>query len=170
MLLLSHASQRERAAVAAFQQLPATVQRDVNKATRDVVVPMAVQAAQREADTATMRTITSRARYTTLRGVPGVAFGGPQPVTSTGVPGRLLVRGLEFGSPGNRVRTIRTHSPKGTPYVVRRRVSRQFMPDHTEHPTAIYPAMESIADDVVDVWVGVLESAVVAAFDAGAWS
>lgn len=164
MLLVSMASQRERAAVAAFQQLDATVKRDVTKATRDLVLPMVTDAAEREARTGTERRIAATARYTAQRGVPGVAFGGTAPVTSTGVAGRVLVRGLEFGAKGNRVRTFTTTSRRGKRFTVRRRVSRQFMPQ-TPLGSFIYPAMESVTDDVLNLWFITVEDAVVRAFD-----
>jgi hypothetical protein len=39
------------------------------------------------------------------------------------------------------------------------------MPDRSSSPTAIYPAMEAIADDVLAIWVEVVEDAMVRAFN-----
>jgi hypothetical protein len=160
------ASQRMRAAVAALQQLPKQVKDDVATATRERVVPMAVSAAERTADSPVTARIAHTGRYAPLRGVPGVAFGGAAPVTSgrggqKPAKGRELVRGLEFGARGVKQRTITTTSSKGKQYRVRKRTTRQFGPDRSEHPRFIYPAMDSIADDVVELWLDVLEAAVI---------
>lgn len=155
------ASQRMRAAVAALQHLPADVRDAVQDTTRTKVVPMVVASVERHADSAVTARIAHTGRYAPLRGVPGVAFGGVAPVTSNGTRGRLLVRGLEFGSPGVKQRTITTTSPKGKQYRVRKRTTRQFSPDRSEYPRFIYPGVDAVADDVVELWLDVLEAAVI---------
>lgn len=167
MLSIDTASQRERAAVAAFGLLSRDLQRQVRDETRAKVVPMAVRAATQAADTPTMRRITATGRLSVYRGVPGVAFGGTRPATSSGVPGRVLVRGLEYGGKGRYEKTYTSSSRRGRTYVLRRRTTRQFLPDRSGRPTAIYPAMESITDDVLELWVQLVEVATIKAFNGG---
>lgn len=160
------ASQRLRAAAGAFQQLRADLDKQVTAATRDTVVPMAIAAVEQHADSPVTARIAHTGRYAPLRGVPGVAFGGTAPVTSTGTRGRLLVRGLEFGG-GSKRRTFTAHSPRGKAYKVTRRVTRQFGPDRSERPRFVYPGVESIADEAVEAWLDVVEAAVIDAYERG---
>lgn len=165
MLSIDRASQRERAAAAALRLLPKTLTKEITEATKAKVVPLAVAAAMRNADTPVMRAIAASGKYSVWRGIPGVAFGGTKAVTSSGVAGRVIVRGLEYGAKGRRETIFRRATPSGGSVLTARRTTRQFMPDRSSNPTAIYPAMEAIADDVLAIWVEVVEDAMVRAFN-----
>jgi hypothetical protein len=165
VLSIDDASQRERAAAAAFGRLSRDLKRTITDRTRREVVPMAVAAATRHADTPVMRTIAASGRLSMWRGIPGVAFGGTRSVTSTGVPGRVLVRGLEYGAAGQWERLYDRRTPSGRTIRTARRTTRQFMPDRSANPSTVTPAMLDIADDVIAVWVEHVEDAVVAAFN-----
>jgi hypothetical protein len=166
-LSIDRASQRERAVVAAVRLLPKETQRDLRDASRQRIVPMAIKAASAHAETATMREILSRGRYSEFRGTPGVAFGGARPVTSSGVPGRVLVRGLEYGAAGRKESIYRRRVPSGGTVLTARHTTRQFMPDRSSNPTAVYPAVQAITDDVLQVWIELVEGAVLSAFGEG---
>lgn len=164
-LSLYEASQRERAAVAYLSRLPRDLSAQIRDASRAQVVPMAVRAATARARTGVERTIAAGGRYSDYKGTPGVAFGGARKVTSTGVPGRTLVRPLEYGSDGRRWRDYLERRKGGTVSVLRR-TTRQFTPA-TPDGSFIAPAMESIAEDVLALWVGIVEDAAVRALDGG---
>lgn len=164
MLSIDQASQRERAAAGAIRLLSKTLLKDLNAAAREQIVPLAVRAAQAHASDSTMRGIVSRGRYSVWRGIPGVAFGGTQAATTTGVPGRVLVRGLEYGAAGRSESIFRRRTPSGSTTLVARRTTRQFMPDRSNSPTTVTPAMESIADEALGIWVQLVEDAVIKAF------
>lgn len=168
MLSIKDASQRERAAAAAVGALPRTLLADLREQTRDYAVPAIRRAAAARADDPVSRTLAARGRLSMWRGIPGVAFGGTAPVTSTGVAGRTIVRGLELGSYGERWFTFRRRTPSGGTTDVTRRNTRQFMPDASASGRFITPAAESIADDVLSRWVELVESAAVAALNEGA--
>lgn len=164
MLSILQATQRERAAVAAFGSLPKNLQAAIRKDTAAAVLPWMRDAAGRAASTTLEHRLAATARYSAFRGVPGVAFGGARAVTSTGVPGRVLARPVEFGSDGTRTSTY--PNAAGTPTT--RRVTRQFMPDTAYTGRFVQPAAEAVADDVTDLWVGLVEAAVVAAWNGDA--
>lgn len=165
MLSIDDASQRERAAAAAFGQLSRDLRRSITDLTRKQVVPLAIAAATRHADTPVMRTIAASGRLSMWRGIPGVAFGGTRSVTSSGVPGRVLVRGLEYGARGQWERLYDRRTPSGRTIRAIRRTTRQFMPDRSASPSTVTPAMLDIADDVLEIWVEHVEDAVVAAMN-----
>jgi hypothetical protein len=160
MLSILQASQRERAAVAAFGSLPKNLQARIRKDTAAQVVPWMRAGAARAASSPLEQRLAATARYTAYRGIPGVSFGGPRAVTSTGVPGRVLARPVEFGSSGTR---RATYQARGA--TVTRRVTRQFMPDTAFQGRFVQPAAEAVSDDVTDLWVGLVEDAMVAAWN-----
>lgn len=155
------ASQRERAAVAAFGRLPKDLTKRVRADTAAAVVPLMRDAAMRSASTPLERRLAATARYSPYRGVPGVAFGGLRAVTSTGVPGRVLARPVEFGSDGTRRATY----PNAAGTSTTRRVTRQFMPDTLYAGRFVQPAAEQVADDVLGAWLDVVEDAAVDAWN-----
>lgn len=168
MLSIRDASNRERAAAAAVGRLPRTLLADVREETRDYVVPLMRREAAARADDPVSREIAARGRLSLWRGIPGVAFGGKQAATSSGVPAREIVRGLELGSYGERWFTFRRRTPSGGTTEVTRRNTRQFMPDASASGRFITPAAESIADDVVERWLDVVERKVIESLDEGA--
>ena len=163
MLSLYDASQRERAAVAAFAHLERDLQNTLRKAARAKVLPGARDAVVQHATNPTLRKIAARATLSVSRGVPSLTFGGRAAATSKGTPGRFLVQGLEFGSYGRRYQTYDQKRPTGT-VRVKRRTTRQFMPARTEG-AAILPAIEDVADDVIAWWTDAVEEAVVSVLD-----
>lgn len=167
MLSIADASQRERAAAAAVGSLPKHLAKDVREQTRADVVPMARREAARRAPDDVSRRIAGRGRLSVWRGIPGIAFGGTAAATSTGTPGREIVRGLELGSTGDRWWTFTRRGRTGGTERVTRRNTRQFMPD-ASGGRFITPAAEAIADDVLEAWTALVEDAAVAALDTGA--
>jgi hypothetical protein len=168
VLSLYQASQRERAAAAAVQRLPATVVKAIKETSRDYAVDAMMRAARARAGSSSVRQrLAGSGRLSFYRGTPGVSFGGMRSVTSTGMSGRVAARPAEFGSPGTRFVNVSTRSPKGRTFVARRRTSRQWMPQ-TPAGKFVTPAAEAIADDVIARWVDDVESATIAALDEGA--
>jgi hypothetical protein len=107
------------------------------------------------------------ARYAPYKGTPGVAFGGPRAVTSSGVPGKVLARALEYGSDGRRWRDyVETRNGRAVP--VLRRTTRQFVPDASGLGGRwITPAAESVGPDVLAEWIETVESLSVSALNGG---
>ena len=167
MLSIEDGPTQLRAVVAAVGQLPRELRAELRKQTRDVVLPMMETAARRHAagDVLAQR-LAARARASFWRDVPGVAFGGAGSITADGTPGRVLAHAIEYGSHGDRVQAVATTSPRGKRYTVRKRTTVQFRP---ERPAGrfVTPAAESIADDVQQVWVELVEQQVLTAFDEG---
>lgn len=164
MLSTANATQRERAAIGAFQRLPKTLTEGIKQRTKDAAVPLLIREAARLSRNRVLTRIIAGGRYSPYRGVPGVKFGYMKRVTSTGTPGRVLVRPLEFGSDGRRYRDY-LQNRDGTQVSVLRRTSRQFMPDTNYRGNAINRAAEAINDEVVQLWVDQVEEAAVAALD-----
>lgn len=158
------AAQRERAAAAYLSTVDKALRKAVTDASKEHILPWARSEAQRWASTPVQSRIAASARWSPYKGTPGVAFGGARAVTSTGVPGRVLARPLEFGSDGRRWRDY-IERRRGGQVSVLRRTSRQFMPEAPEGGRFIGPAMEGITDDVLRLWVSVTEDTVLAAFD-----
>lgn len=160
MLSVYDAGVRERAAAAGARNLD----RDTRKAIRDTVnatiVPLAVREATSRAGTPLQHAIAATGRPSWWKDIPGVAFGGRRAVTSTGVAGRVLAHGAEYGSDGSRRATFSTRSPAGRAYSVTRRTSAQFRPRH-EAGAFVAPAAEAIADDVVQRWADLVVEATV---------
>lgn len=164
MLSTATASQRERAAIGAFSLLPKAVVKEIRDTTRDAVVPLFQREALRLSDNKVLDRIIGSARYAPYHGVPGVRFGGTRRVTSSGVQGKVLVRPLEFGSDGRRYEDYLQR--RGDKEVsVLRRTTRQFMPDTGYRGHAINRAAEAISEDVVQLWVDLVETAVINAFE-----
>lgn len=150
------AAQRERAAAAALSRAGKDLVKRVQDATKKHVVAWAREEAMRHARTPLDRKLAATAAYSAYKGTPGVRFGGMKPVTSTGTPGRTLVRALEFGSDGRRWRDY-LETRNGRQVSVLRRTTRQFMPD-TGHAGRVFtPAMDAITDDVLYLWVRTVE-------------
>lgn len=168
MLSIDDAGKRERAAAAAVGSLPKTLAKHVRDETRDYAVPLMRDAAAARARDSVSRQIAARGRVSFWRGIPGVAFGGTAGVTSSGVSGRTIVRGLELGSSGDRWFTFPRRNPDGSTTPVTRRNTRQFMPNVSASGRFITPAAEAIADDVLAFWLDLVETAMVDAMNEGA--
>lgn len=167
MLSIDQASNRERAAAGAIRLLSKTLLKDLNQAAKDRIVPLAIDAATARASNPVMRGIVAKGRYSVWRGIPGVAFGGNTSATRTGVPGKVLVRGLEYGAQGRTEAIFQRKTPTGKTITTARHTTRQFMPDRTSNPTTVTPAMEAIADEALTIWVELVEAAVIQAFGEG---
>jgi hypothetical protein len=167
MLSIRDAGNRERAAAAAVGGLSKSLRKRVTDDTRTYAVPLIRREAAARADDPVSARIAATGRLSVWKGVPGVAFGGKASVTSSGVSGRELVRGLELGSYGDRWFTFARSTPTGGTTQVTRRNTRQFMPDVSASGRFITPAAEAIADDVLDRWTGLVEDAVIESMDEG---
>lgn len=97
------------------------------------------------------RAVAQTGRASFWRDIPGVAFGGRGRVASSGVSGRTVAHGVEYGSEGTRRATFRTTSPKGRAYSVTRETSAQFRPRTVEGAFVADAALE-VAPEVVDRW------------------
>lgn len=157
------AAQRERAAAAALSLAGKELVKRVQDTTRQQVVGWAREEALRYATTPVERKLAAGAAFSSYKGTPGVRFGGTKPVTSTGTPGRTLVRALEFGSDGRRWRDY-LETRNGKQVSVLRRTTRQFMPDTGFRGRVFQPAMEAIADEVLYLWVRTVEDTYADAF------
>lgn len=167
MLSIADAGNRERAAAAAVGSLPKHLRKQITDDTRTYAVPLMRREAASRAPDAVSRRIAAAGRLSMYKGIPGVAFGGRAAVTTSGVPGREIVRGLELGSYGERWFTFTRSTPDGGTTSVTRRNTRQFMPDVSASGRFITPAATAIADDVLVRWTDLVESAVIAAMDEG---
>lgn len=150
------AAQRERAAAAALSRAGKDLVKAVTTETKTHVVGWARDEAMRYASTPVERKLAASAAWSPYKGTPGVRFGGMRAVTSTGTPGRLLVRALEYGSDGRRWRDY-LENRDGRQVSVLRRTTRQFMPDTGYAGRVFTPAMDSITDDVLHLWVRITE-------------
>lgn len=166
MLSLYNAGAPERAAAAAVQLLPAKVARELARNVADDAIPALIASATGYARTPVARRIAAMAKSSPFKGTPGVKFGGMGTVTSNGATARSLVRGEEFGSPGNKWSWFTGHSPRGVGFAVHRRTTRQFMPDHSTG-SFVYPAAMEIAPGVVDAWTNLVETATIDALNGG---
>ena len=166
MLSLYQASQRERAAVAALQQLPKEMRRELRDVGRDAITPLLVREASRLAHGTLLKRLVGTGRYRAYRDTPGVKFGGSRPITASGVPARVLARAVEFGSAGRRTATYQ-QKRGGRQVPVTRRTTRQFMPDTGARGRAISPAAEAINDEGVQLWLDKVEELLLRAFDGG---
>jgi hypothetical protein len=160
------ASARLKSAYLAVGVLDKPLRKRLKEYGRDEVVPMLMREARtRASGRPVLGRVVGSGRYSEYKGIPGVTFGGKRAVTSTGVPGRILARGAEFGSQGTRTARYRWHSPDGTPYELTRRTSVQFRPDTGYQGHAISPAAEAISDRVLTGWLELVEQLLVEAFD-----
>lgn len=158
------AAQRERAAAAALARAGRELVKAVTDETKAHVVPWAREEAMRHATTQLDRRLAATAKYSAYKGTPGVSFGGgSKPITSTGTPGKVLVRAVEFGSDGRRWRDY-LETRNGRQVSVLRRTTRQFMPDAGHTGRVFTPAMEGITDDVLRLWVRITEQTYADAF------
>lgn len=155
---------RGQAAVAGVKALPKHLAKELRDVSRDAMVPLLQREAARLSRDKVLSRIIGSARYAPYRDTPGVRFGGSRKVTGTGVPGRLLVRALEFGSDGRRY-TDYLQRRKGGTTQVHRRASRQFMPDTNARGRAITPAAEAVSEEAVQLWQDTVEQLLVRAFD-----
>lgn len=167
MLQITDGPARLRAAVAGVQALPKDLRIELRERTRDVAVPAMRRAATAHAartgdPRATL--LAQRATYSPYRDVPGIRFGGARAVTRDGIPGRVLARAIEYGSPGTRRVRLLVHSPKGTPYDVTKRTTVQWMPDRGAVGSFVGPAALDTGPEVLDAWIDTVEELTVRAF------
>lgn len=160
MLSVDDAGVRERAAVAGARTLDAQIRKQIRSTVGDVIVDAARREASHRARTPLARAVATTARASWFQEVPGVAFGGTRSVASSGVTGRTVAHGVEYGSEGSRRATFRTHSPAGRSYAVTRRTSAQFRPRHADG-AFIADAALAIAPEVVDQWAALVVDAYV---------
>lgn len=162
MLSVDDAGVSQRAAVASARTLDAQIRKAIRKSVGATIVEAARREAVSRASTPLQRAVARTARASFWQDIPGVAFGGRRAVASSGVPGRVVAHGAEYGSEGTRRATFRVHSPDGTPYSVTRRTSAQFRPRHADGAFAADAAL-AIAEDVVDEWTALVVDAYVEA-------
>ena len=160
MLSVDDAGVRERAAVAGARTLDAQIRKEIRRTVGASIVDAARREASSRARTPLARAVAGTARASWYQEVPGVAFGGSRSVASSGVTGRTVAHGVEYGSTGSRRATFRVHSPTGHAYSVTRRTSAQFRPRH-EDGAFIADAALAIAPAVVDEWAQLVVDAYV---------
>lgn len=160
MLSVDDADVAARAAVGSARDLDAAVRKQIKATIGATIVDAARRAAGSAAHTPLARRVAATARASWYKDVPGVAFGGTRTVARSGVKGRAVAHGVEYGSDGQRRATFRTHSPRGHAYSVTRATSRQFRPRH-EGGAFVAGAAEQIAPDVVDTWAALVVDAYV---------
>lgn len=160
MLSVLEAGARERAAAAGASSLDRDTRKAIRATVNAVILPAMRREAGSRARTPLQRALVSTARASWWKDIPGVAFGGRRAVTSTGVDGRTVAHGAEYGSDGSRRATFATRSPAGRTYSVTRRTSAQFRPRH-EGGAFIAPAADAAADEVVDKWAALVVDATV---------
>lgn len=166
MLSVFDAGARERAAAAGARTLDAATRKAIRATVNAELVPLLRHEASTRARKPLQRAVAATGRASWWKDIPGVAFGGRRAVTSTGVDGRTLAHGVEYGSDGTRRATFRTRTPDGRPYSVTRETSAQFRP-RTEDGAFIADAALAVAPDVVDKWATLVVEATVAALDGG---
>jgi hypothetical protein len=160
MLSVYAAGVRERAAVGSAARLDAAVRKQIRATVADELVPAVRRAALARARKPLARAVAATARASWYRDVPGVAFGGGKAVASSGVKGRTVAHGVEYGSDGTRRATFRTRSPRGVAYAVTRETSAQFRPRTADGAFVADAALE-VAPRVVDLWAGLVVAATV---------
>lgn len=160
MLSVDAAGVRERAAVAGASRLDAAIRKQIRQTVADDLVPMVRRAAMTRARKPLARAVAETGRASWYRDVPGVAFGGARPVASSGVRGRTVAHGVEYGSDGTRRATFRTTSPRGVSYAVTRETSAQFRPRTAEGAFIADAALE-VAPVIVDRWAALVVAATV---------
>lgn len=170
MLKISEGPTRLRAAVAGVQALPKDMRRELRERTRDVAVPAMRRAAgdyaARMGDPRAVL-LAQRATYSPYRDVPGIRFGGAKAVTADGIPGRVLARAIEYGSPGTRRVRLLVHTPDGKPYEVVKRTTVQWRPDRGAVGAFVGPAALETAPDVMEAWLDAVEDLTMRAFGGG---
>lgn len=162
MLSVYDAGARERAAAAGARTLDAQTRKAIRKAVAADLVPLVRREAITRARKPLARAVAETARASWYKDVPGVAFGGRRAVASSGVDGRTVAHGVEYGSEGNRRATFATHSPRGTSYSVTRTTSAQFRP-RTADGAFVADAAFAAAPVIVDRWADLVVEATVAA-------
>ena len=162
MLSIDDAAVSTRAAAGSARSLEPAIRKEIRKSVGAVIVDAGRREAAGRATTQLQRRVAQTGRASWWKDIPGIAFGGPRTVARSGVSGRVVAHGAEYGSDGHRVATFRTHSPRGKSYSVTRETSRQFRPRH-EGGSFASGAAEAIAPDVVDEWTALVVAAYVEA-------
>lgn len=160
MLSVYDAGARERAAAGGAARLDADIRKRIRATVSAELVPAVRRAALAHARKPLARAVAQTGRASFWRDIPGVAFGGRGRVASSGVSGRTVAHGVEYGSEGTRRATFRTTSPKGRAYSVTRETSAQFRPRTVEGAFVADAALE-VAPEVVDRWAQLVVDATV---------
>lgn len=164
MLSIRGASASTRAAAGIARELDRDVRKGIKRDVGRLIVEPMRAAAARRARRPVQRSLAATGRASWWRDIPGAAFGGARQVTSSGVSGKVIAHGTEYGSAGTRRATFAVRSPLGRAYSVTRRTSRQFMP-RDEGGKMIAPAAEQVAPAVVEAWSTLVIDAAVVALD-----
>jgi hypothetical protein len=160
VLSVYDAGARTRAAAAGARSLDRDVRKAIRASVSRELLPTMRASAMHHARKPLARAVAGTARLSWWKDVPGVAFGGRRAVASTGVDGRTVAHGVEYGSDGTRKATFRTTSPKGASYSVTRETSAQFRP-RTADGAFVAAAAEEVAPDVVARWADLVVEATV---------
>lgn len=166
MLSVFDAGARERAAAAGARTLDAATRKRIRATVNAELVPLLRREASSRARKPLQRAVAATGRASWWKDIPGVAFGGRRAVTSTGVDGRTVAHGVEYGSDGTRRATFRTRTPDGRPYAVTRHTSAQFRP-RTDGGAFVADAALAVAPAVVDRWAELVVEATVEALGGG---
>lgn len=163
MLSVYDAGARARAAAGGTRVLDRETRRRIRASVTRDLVPLVRREALSRAHKPLARAVASTARASFYKDVPGVAFGGRRRVAASGVDGRTVAHGVEYGSDGKRRATFRATSPNGHPYSVTRTTSAQFRP-RTEAGAFASGAADAAAVEVVELWAALVLEATVDAF------
>lgn len=166
MLSVYEAGRATRAAAAGARMLDRETRKAIRKSVATDLVPLVKREASSRAHKPLARAVAGTARASWWKDVPGVAFGGRRAVASTGVDGRTVAHGVEYGSDGTRRATFRATSPKGHAYSLTRTTSAQFRP-RTEAGAFVAGAAEAAAPVILERWAELVVEATVRAYGEG---